>query len=355
MNRLFRVRWRLIVLACLVSVAVAALVLVLWLWQRPGVEERLRAIDAAHVIPDEENAGRDYANLILDEMTSSLTHKPLSERVRALTQSVPWRSADHPEAAQWLADHRAIVAALLEAGRKPRCWFSVAQMRWHVATQPTTPHEWAILLLQAGYNDLGEGRTEAGLEKLLCLLRMADHFLAQDHPWYYRLGMDMAADGLGQYSRLVVEGNVSQDWRTRLEAALPSTKDTWAQKSRRLDELADLHERALRPDVLERLSHTRLLTRPSDAMKVPYLVHLSQCRAARVLAALRRHKDRTGTWPARLTEVGPYLSPEVLIDPFSGGQFRYGIEDDEFFLYSVVPEGTDGEGDFVDGRFFRRP
>jgi len=119
-----------------------------------------------------------------------------------------------------------------------------------------------------------------------------------------------------------------------------------------LDELADLYERGFYRDVLQRLSHTLWAARPSDAIRVPYLEHLSQCRAARVLTALRRYRDRTGTWPARLAEVEPYLSPEMVIDPFSGKPFRYGIKDDTFFLYGVGPNGTDEGGNPPSDLFF---
>ena len=344
MKRSFNVRRRLITLACLVSVAVVALVLVFWLRQRPSVEEQLRAIEAAHAIPDGENAARDYSKLIVYYMASSLCPKPPSEHVRALTRSVPWRSADYPEAGRWLADHQAVIDALLTAGRKPRCWFSVSQTHWHGEGQPLMPHNWGGLLLQAGNNDLGEGRTDAGLEKLLCLLHVAGHFLTQDQPWCYRLGMELTVDGWSLYARLAVEGSVPQEWLTKLEAALPPTRDTWAEKSRQLDELADLYERDFYRDALQRLAHTLWAGRPSDALRVSYLEHLSRCRAARVLVALRRHKDRTGVWPTRLAEVEPYLSPEMVIDPFSGRQFRYGIKDNTFILYSVGPNRTDEGG-----------
>ncbi len=345
-------RRRLTTLTCLVGVVVVALVLLFWLRQRPGVEERLRAIDAAHVIPDEENAARDYSKLIMRYVASSLAPKRLPEQVRALTRSVPWRSADYPEAGRWLADHREVIDALLAAGRKPRCWFSVSETRWLAENQPLMPHNWGGLLLQSANNDLGEGRTEAGLEKLLCLLHVADHFLAQDQAWRYRLGMDLSTDGLSLYARLVVEQNVPQDWLKKLEAALPPTRDTWAQKAKQLDELADLYERGFYRNVLQRLSHTLRAARPSGAMRVLYLEHLSRCRAVRVLAALRRHKDRTGTWPTRLAEVEPYLSPEMVIDPFSGKPFRYGIKDDTFFLYGVGPNGTDEGGNPPSDLFF---
>lgn len=355
MKRSFSKRWRLTTLTCLGSVAVVAVVLLFWLRQRPRVDERLRAIDAAHAIPEEENAARDYSKLIMRHLASSLMPRPLSEHVRALTQSVPWRSADYPEADQWLADHRSTIEALLAAGCKPRCRFSVAQMRWYAATQASMPHDWGILLLQAANNDLGEGRTGAGLDKLLCLLHVADHYLAQDQPWCYRLGMDLAADGLGLYARLVVDEDVPQDWLKASEAALPPTKDTWAQKAKQVDELADLYERDLHRDVVQRLLYTLWAARPSDALRIPYLEHLSRCRAARVLTALRRHKDRTGTWPARLAEVEPYLSPEMVIDPFSGKPFRYGIKGNTFFLYSVGPDGTDDDGDSKRDCLFWRP
>ncbi len=129
LNRSSNVRWRLATRMCLAGVAVTALVLLFWRRQRPSIEEQLRAINAAHAVPDEENAARDYTMLIRGDMASSLTPKPLSEPDRTMTRTVSWHSVDHPQAARWLADHRAVIEALMAASRKPRCWFSASETR----------------------------------------------------------------------------------------------------------------------------------------------------------------------------------------------------------------------------------
>jgi hypothetical protein len=343
-NRSPTARQRLAIAACLAIAAVAAILLLIGLRQRPGVEEQLRAIDVAHAIPDEENAARDYTKLVLGNVASSVIPQPMPEHIRATTRTLPWRSADYPQAVRWLEDHQATIEALLAAGRKPGCWFSASETGWHGRTHPRAMYEWSPLLLQVANNDLGEGRTEAGLEKLLCLLHMANHFLSQDHPWYYSVGMGMAMDGLSSCNRLVVLENVPPDWLARLEAALPPTQDTWAEKSRRLDEVADLYERGLERGIARRLAHTFLSAWPSESLRVFYLVHLSHCRAGHLLVTLRRHKDRTGAWPTSLSEIDLRVSRETSLDPFSGKPFGYRPAGDTFLLYSVGPNGTDEGG-----------
>jgi hypothetical protein len=321
-----------------------------WLRQRPSAEERLRAIDAAHAIPDEENAAKDYTKLIWRAMAVSIIPQPPSAQVQAMTRTLPWRSADHPEAARWVREHQAVIDMLLAAGRKSRCWFAVAESRWQVGTHPRTVYEWSPLLLQAANNDLGEGRTEAGLEKLLGVLRLANHFLSQSHPWHYSTGMGMTRDGLTACNRLVVLEDVPADWLARFEAALPSTQDPWAEKARQLDEVDDLHQRQLERGIAQRLAYLLLSARPSRSLRVFYLLHLSECRASHLLLALRRHKDRTGAWPTSLAQIEPHVSPETIRDPFSGKPFGYRLSGQTFLLYSVGPNGTDEGGTPKDDR-----
>ncbi|OHB68416.1 MAG: hypothetical protein A2Y77_15180 [Planctomycetes bacterium RBG_13_62_9] len=185
---------------------------------------------------------------------------------------------------------------------------------------------------------------EAGFEKLLCTLRMANHFLAQESPWDYNDGMGMASDVLRRLGQLVITEDVPQEWLAKLEAVLPSVEDTWDEKGRQLAEVSSLHEREIRRSLPQRLVMMFTRGSSSKAMKRFYLLHVAECRGGRILLALRRHKDRTGAWPADLAAIKPYVSSETIIDPFSGKPFVYRVTGNTFLLYSVGPGGTDDGG-----------
>lgn len=77
---------------------------------------------------------------------------------------------------------------------------------------------------------------------------------------------------------------------------------------------------------------------------------------AACLLALRRHYDKTGAWPATLTEIEGEIPSEVLIDPLTKKPFLYRPTDEErFFLHNVGPDGIDEGGDSGDDYHFWPP
>lgn len=64
----------------------------------------------------------------------------------------------------------------------------------------------------------------------------------------------------------------------------------------------------------------------------------------RVAIAVKRHRMRSGTWPASLDELVPGLLPAIPVDRFSGQPLRYRLEDGEPRLYSVFQDGVDNGG-----------
>ncbi|UCF15376.1 MAG: hypothetical protein JSW59_18380, partial [Phycisphaerales bacterium] len=67
-------------------------------------------------------------------------------------------------------------------------------------------------------------------------------------------------------------------------------------------------------------------------------------RATFVLIALRRQKERTGSWPESLEQIEPRPLGEVLIDPRNNGPFGYKLAGDSFVLYTRGPNGIDEIG-----------
>jgi len=346
--RLLMDRPRLIVAGCLIVLAGAGLALVLAL-PRGNVDELLRAIDAAHAIPAEEDAAKIYTELAWDPNLPSLDLSVLPQVDLFVTLTRPWRSVEFPQVAQWINERRVIVDTLLAAGRKPRCWFSVFEARWQAGKRAHTGCDWPELLVWAANRDLGEGRVDAGLDKLLCVFRMARHFLAQGSPQDYLVGKGVAWSGLKRFNRLVVLEDVPPEWLARLEAALPPSEDISKKQSRQLEEVRVLYEREYPRTLRARLQSIFSPKTHSRGAVESHLIFLGQCRAARILLALRRYRNDTGTWPADLRALGTRLPPEALLDPLSGKPFGYRLRDDGFLLHSLSTNGTDEGSQDPDG------
>ncbi len=120
-------RRRVVVAACLL--ALVAIGLLSWHLLRPGrsAGSRLQALDAAHVVPEEENAARDYTLLVSNGTGAFLDPQSLTQNVQTAALAQPWRSADFPEAAKWIEERQAVVDTLLQIGRKPQCWFPLSE------------------------------------------------------------------------------------------------------------------------------------------------------------------------------------------------------------------------------------
>ncbi|MGE0479048.1 MAG: hypothetical protein AB7Q17_01130 [Phycisphaerae bacterium] len=79
-----------------------------------------------------------------------------------------------------------------------------------------------------------------------------------------------------------------------------------------------------------------------------YVLHLTRAhrRATLVLLAVHAHKQRTGEFPAVLTELSDALSPDDCRDPFSGESLIWRAADvpGGYTLYSVGPDQHDDGG-----------
>ena len=237
------------------------------------------------------------------------------------------------------------------AGRKPACWFSLSAPvskesdRFHFARNS------GILLQQAANNDLAEGRTEAGSEKLLCLFQVAEHFYSQMGASDYCAGMFVRSDGLRQLARQVVTGDVSPEWLARFDAILSQTeqgRDEKVWQICRIEDLLDRERLSLRARVARPFTHGAYL---KQAVRI-YSSCLSEVRAGRILLALRRHRDQTGAWPTTLAQIEGGIAPEALIDPLTRKPFVYRPAGDGFVLYNVGPNRIDEGGTSGDDYHF---
>ncbi len=71
--------------------------------------------------------------------------------------------------------------------------------------------------------------------------------------------------------------------------------------------------------------------------------------AACAVLAIELHRRRTGSFPAKLGEVGPMLLPRVPVDPFDGGPIRYALVAGKPVLYSIGVDRKDDGGRVAPG------
>lgn len=334
-------------------VAMAAAVAALLLWPRRDIDERLRAIDAAHAVTDDGNAARHIARLVLDPAVPDLDPWLLPEGSRMATLVQPWRSEDHPEAAKWMAERRMVMDGLLQAASEPNCWFAVADVERPEAKYFTMEYQGAMLLLRAANNDLGEGRTQAALEKVLAVFRWARHLLAQANPSEQMAGWSVAQEGLQRFGEMLVRGDVPADWLDRFEAVMPPTEDAWEWQSRQMDEITGLYVRKRR-SFRVRLMYTvaKRVTGRAEMTRHMYHAYVADSRAGRILLALYRWKDQTGGWPDDLAAIEDRIPRDAQLDPLSGRPFVYRATGRNFLLYSVGADGMDEGGQAGDDRLY---
>jgi hypothetical protein len=90
------------------------------------------------------------------------------------------------------------------------------------------------LLTVAARRDLGDGRSQQGLEKCLCLLRIANHLYQQTHDVDFRTGFHSERAALHMLRLLLMEGKWSSQDLDRIAHWLPPATNTWRQDIARL-------------------------------------------------------------------------------------------------------------------------
>ncbi len=82
--------------------------------------------------------------------------------------------------------------------------------------------------------------------------------------------------------------------------------------------------------------------------------YVGECKVAgdQVFLALLAFKDRYGAYPASMSELKSKLGWEILVDPYSGGDFKYKRQGRGFVVYSVGPNMKDDGGVQHNKQFF---
>ncbi len=355
----------------------------------PEPEKELAAFDAARAVPDENNAALIYAELTqgeelplselainvdrvltaIQDPVSLRESRALGRELRALKPPEegldpnmirianirPWRSAEYPELKQWLDKRRTRIDRLLEAARRPFCYFPLrsAQGRMSLFDMPLGALRQNILLLfPAANNDLGQGDIDAALRKWRALTAIGRHLRAQPSSSYLSCGIAYEAAGLHRFIEFVVEGPATERHLQDLAARYGSTNDDWESLRRDINHVRGILLRVLDDQRsmpfrirmwYERAGHGDQGWLES---RIHELYHrlLSEQRGLRILIELRRFKDRTGQWPESLASIATALPASILLDPASDGPYVYRLSEDGFVLYSVGPNRIDEGG-----------
>jgi hypothetical protein len=344
-----RKRVRFAVIVILIAAIICCLLWKAGLLEFQTVDEQLAAIEAAHAIPDEENAAIIYNKLLQNYDESALSPDFLDDDLDNLTRYEPWLSKDYPELAEWLKEQQDTLSILLQASKKEKCRFpliiDVQQMSVRL-DRLSAIRRWAFLLIRSANNDIAEGRIDDALEKYLCLNQMANHLSQQ--PVWVDLLFGIAVNSISRQGmrNLIVEGNLTEGHLRTIEAALPQTKENWAEISSKIIEFETLYQRK-NVSFFGRVRYWRLWRWTSvnkdslERIQESYLRQLADRRGNRILIALRRYKDKNGRWPESLDVIQSSLQAEIFVDPFNNGPFVYKLTSDSFKLYSKGKNNID--------------
>jgi len=321
------------------------------LWNLGSIDERLAAIDAELAIPDAENAAVYYIRFLTDPNTAAILDD-LSDQTPSAYRK-PWLDIEHPELAAKLKTHRAFIQTLLDISEMQEARFPVYPSpdsdSFGVLKNVRTV---TFILSCAAANDLAEDRAEEAHNKYRCQIQLASH-LQQQPAWYYRLvGIAIEALASGNIRRAVMWDEITTEQLRSLENILeipPTSNEAAAEVAARVDRLIEEKERS-------ELSLTArfkqwFLSRDGRQQRQQrlHLIHLrleATRRATPILIALRRHKEKTGTWPESLEQIEPKLPEQMLTDPQNNGPFVYKRDVDSFVFYSKGPNVIDEGGSY---------
>ncbi len=328
-------------LALIIVVLAAIIAYLVWsAWNSKSAEQQLAEIEAAHAIPDTNNAAVVYAELLQDPNAISATPDFLDGRTDWIVKTHPWTSEDYPNLAEWLKGHEGTIAKLMEASKFDKCFFEIGNYGQDQITARVdrlqTMGEWACLLLRAANNDTAEGRTNAAIDKYRCLMQLGRHICQQPVLMEYLYGIPFEGMALGGLQRLIIQMDLTENQLKIIQEFPLSTRDDWAGDSAEMFEIERLwNKQSLSP--LERLKEvwdgTSIAVLYEKTEEI-YLLSIAKRRAFKIITALRRYKNTQGRWPESLDEIKSLAPPELFVDPISGDSFVYKLVDDTFTLYS---------------------
>jgi hypothetical protein len=319
------------------------------LWNSRSIDKQLAAIEAALAIPDSENAAVYYMRLLTDPNNALALDDLAGYSPSAYCE--PWAGSEHPELYAKLKIHRTFIQTLLDIS-------DIRQARFPIYLDPGSD-SWQMLpdmrkvtfiLSWAAANDLAEGRIETAFSKYKCQLKSAYHLQQQPATYYRLVGIAIEAVAFGNIKRAVMRDDITPEQLRSLETILEIPRnqdevdDKLAARVNRLIRDKELSQMSI-PELLRQLWFGRKELREQEKRK--RLIHLrleSSRQVNRILIALRRYKEKTGTWPETLEQIEPKLPEQMLTDPQNNGPFIYERTGKNFVLYSKGPNNIDEGG-----------
>jgi hypothetical protein len=221
------------------SVAAVVVVLIIWVflpdengdWRPYTFDEELAAIKARYAVPDSENAAILYNKLFQNHTEITFWDNLPVEEQQKLPMGEPWLSKDHPKIAEWLKDQQKTIDTLIEISQIEKCQFPM--MATLASYEKEFDHrskmrQCTFLLVSSAYNDIAEGRTDAGLEKWLCLTQMAKHLYQQPTMWDFVVGAAIEVQAFIQLKRFMMEGQPSKEQVRLIADSLKNLENNWS-------------------------------------------------------------------------------------------------------------------------------
>lgn len=345
-----------------IFILVFASVLCLLCWRIfffESVDKKLAAIEAAHKIPDSENAATFY-NKLLEEYDKSI-FKPtfLTPELDDLTRKQPWSGKDYPELAKWLKEQQDFIEKLFRISNFKKCFFPIfvplpAGLRAR-NERLMTMRQWAFFLVLSANNDMAEGRIDLGLRKNLCLIHMGRHIHQQPVAVDFLVGISIETLGLQRIRFLIMTDDVTKEHLQVIETALIQTNKDRKQVWENLLKVENLYDRKM-PKTGSLLKQLKDWWQNRNNKEATFnriheikLRFLADQQGTEIIIALSRFKKQTGRWPESLEQIKDLVSQDILIDPQNNGPFVYKLTDNSFTLYSIGPNNIDEAGKYRKG------
>jgi len=233
------------------GVGAVTLVYIIWVflpednegWRPYTFEKELAALEAKYAIPDEEHAAFAYDE-ILETLDTDSNQPEFFLKTTPSSRDEPWLSKDHPETAEWLKSHQVTIDKLIQVVQKDQYRFLPVNPIMH--DKPVRDlykiSQCTFLLLSAANNDIAEDRIDAGIEKYLCLIQMANH-MCQQPKTYQLINFQYERPILSLLNRFVIENKPTTEQLQRISNSIKGQEDNWGSDFIRILEYNKLAEK----------------------------------------------------------------------------------------------------------------
>ncbi len=318
------------------------------LWDLGSIDERLAAIDAELAIPDFENAAVYYMRFLSNQNNASALDDLAGYTPSAYAES--WIDIEHPELATKLERYHSFIQTLLDISEIKQAHFPVYPDPSSSSFTLADMRKVTFILSWAAANDLAEGRIDAAYSKYRCQLKLAYHLQQQPATYYRLVGIAIEAVASGNIKRAVMWDEITPEQLRSLEMILETPSNQYKVDDKiadRVDRLIEEKEMSELP-LVARLRYLLLgrINRNSRRQREQRQYQRIQAsrQAIRILIALRRHKQKTDSWPETLEQIEPKLPGQMLINPQNNSSFVYKRDGENFIFYSKGPNSIDEGG-----------